>query len=1053
MIRICEKSYLVIAILFMFCLQIEAQLPNIITRADHWDDTVRVIIIWNSGTGQEEMPWGVAIGEIGEDTRDYVDNSLHLINDDNIKFYSGDTPNWNNVTLNTFKDDFNGDMPHVIVYINAGYTWDQYGISNANPPYEMLKKATLEGIGVVAIGDDAAYDAQQIFPLTGPGGVGNPIQYDDKDPAMASAIDAGYKKLWVWLDTLADNFLPDGGLLYEMSIDTLKYKPWEKNGRGQADADIWYIDETKLDNYSFIGFQQTYMSWDQTYVNNILSRYIGSTPQFIVAPTSNQYLAKYSYEYDVVAALQLAHQRVVLLGYQPQYLSDLDNSSQLVYNALYWASKAHEVLKLPTPVATPSGGIITTDVSIALTVPGIVNTNLYKVYYTLDGSTPSETNGILYDPANPIIAPDDDFTLKAIAISQRPDDWFDSDIMIEKYEVVGIIISANPDNGTHFSFDTTIVLSTVPGGTEIYYTLDGSTPSKTNGFLYTSPVTISNNTTLKAVAYKDGHVPGTGKWKYYLDLQSSWIKADPDDGTWFSNTLDITLSSNADSIYYTTDGSDPSQNGILFSGPFTISGEIVIVKGIALGHGWDTASGIWKYKQKYLHVNANPASCSFTNSLSVELSLEVDWPDATIIYTLDGTVPDILDSGTKKYDGTKIVITEETKLTTYAFAPDASPKDTTEEKYIRQYFVTNAWYMDAGGDGGIDMAELSMDGYDSDKLPKRILCTNPYVQTETFDVTNEFVSWKNNDPSTLTIIASLFEQFAYIGNTSFPTDKYGRIDDKDNFHEEEFDVRDGVAPVIDAAVFFPGQIQNEKTGKRYKDTLLVKFTERVEMNSYNRPFKLIRDKNGKDRNYYFKLKLLKKKDNQIWFIVDAINGVDSPHRRDSIWIDIKTEVEDEMGNIQRVTENRRAELIVKPKPFFVEITALHPFDPYDKTELDVNDNSINTGTIIIIDPLVDYYGDEMKKITCRIDIFDPTGNLVVFSEGIDKKNDLLDVYIVELNDRKKLVVFWSGKNKHHRYVGDGFYLAQFNLTGPHHGKYGLDQSVYRKIMVSVKRKE
>jgi len=38
---------------------------------------------------------------------------------------------------------------------------------------------------------------------------------------------------------------------------------------------------------------------------------------------------------------------------------------------------------------------------------------------------------------------------------------------------------------------------------KIYYTLDGSTPSSSNGTLYTGPVTINGNKTLKAIAYDD----------------------------------------------------------------------------------------------------------------------------------------------------------------------------------------------------------------------------------------------------------------------------------------------------------------------------------------------------------------------------------------------------------------------------------------------------------------------------------------------------------------------------------------------------------------------
>lgn len=52
--------------------------------------------------------------------------------------------------------------------------------------------------------------------------------------------------------------------------------------------------------------------------------------------------------------------------------------------------------------------------------------------------------------------------------------------------------------------ETTQVTMTAESGATIRYTLDGSTPTATNGQVYSSPVTLSATTTVKAVAVKDG---------------------------------------------------------------------------------------------------------------------------------------------------------------------------------------------------------------------------------------------------------------------------------------------------------------------------------------------------------------------------------------------------------------------------------------------------------------------------------------------------------------------------------------------------------------------
>ncbi|WP_391120119.1 endonuclease [Psychrobacillus sp. L3] len=60
-------------------------------------------------------------------------------------------------------------------------------------------------------------------------------------------------------------------------------------------------------------------------------------------------------------------------------------------------------------------------------------------------------------------------------------------------------VEANPGSGT-FVGGTTVILSTTTANAEIYYTLDGSVPSK-QSTKYSSPIEIKKNTTLKAVAF------------------------------------------------------------------------------------------------------------------------------------------------------------------------------------------------------------------------------------------------------------------------------------------------------------------------------------------------------------------------------------------------------------------------------------------------------------------------------------------------------------------------------------------------------------------------
>lgn len=68
--------------------------------------------------------------------------------------------------------------------------------------------------------------------------------------------------------------------------------------------------------------------------------------------------------------------------------------------------------------------------------------------------------------------------------------------------------SISPNGGT-FTTAQSVSLATATSGATIRYTTDGSTPSTTAGTIYSSPFTISNTSTVKAIAYKTGSTDST----------------------------------------------------------------------------------------------------------------------------------------------------------------------------------------------------------------------------------------------------------------------------------------------------------------------------------------------------------------------------------------------------------------------------------------------------------------------------------------------------------------------------------------------------------------
>jgi len=61
----------------------------------------------------------------------------------------------------------------------------------------------------------------------------------------------------------------------------------------------------------------------------------------------------------------------------------------------------------------------------------------------------------------------------------------------------------NPPGGIKYQAKS-VTIATQTSGANIYYTTDGTLPSSSNGNLYMGPITVNTNTTLRAIAVKEG---------------------------------------------------------------------------------------------------------------------------------------------------------------------------------------------------------------------------------------------------------------------------------------------------------------------------------------------------------------------------------------------------------------------------------------------------------------------------------------------------------------------------------------------------------------------
>ncbi len=136
---------------------------------------------------------------------------------------------------------------------------------------------------------------------------------------------------------------------------------------------------------------------------------------------------------------------------------------------------------------------------------------------------------------------------------------------------------AAPPAGT-YTWTQQVTLSDATPGAAIYYTTDGAQPSPASPVYDGSPITVSANTTLLALAVAGGFAPSIVT---SLQYQITPITATPDfnplPGTYAANqSVSLSDATPGAAMYYTTDGSQPTTASAVYSGPIPAANNTVI---------------------------------------------------------------------------------------------------------------------------------------------------------------------------------------------------------------------------------------------------------------------------------------------------------------------------------------------------------------------------------------------------------------------------------------------------------------------------------------------
>ena len=209
----------------------------------------------------------------------------------------------------------------------------------------------------------------------------------------------------------------------------------------------------------------------------------------------------------------------------------------------------------------------------------------------------------------------------------------------------------NPPAGAYSSTQS-VTISTTTGGALIRYTTDGSTPTSAAGTVYSGPVSVSSNMTLKAIAYESGMTDSAvASGNYTIQniqppAQVVTPSFNPPAGTYGSpQFVTINTTTAGASIRYTTDGSTPtSSTGIPYFSPVNLNSSMTLTA-IAYKAGMtDSVVASASYTIQNGKVNGQVITPMFnppagTYGSAVVVAINTTTAGASIHYTTDGSTP------------------------------------------------------------------------------------------------------------------------------------------------------------------------------------------------------------------------------------------------------------------------------------------------------------------------------------------------------------------------------------------------------------------------------
>ena len=243
-------------------------------------------------------------------------------------------------------------------------------------------------------------------------------------------------------------------------------------------------------------------------------------------------------------------------------LADVAEESGIVFASYVEPAQHEHLLAAPpsVPTAEPASTSFTTSITVTITTAD----NGAKIRYTTDGLAPTVTSTQYTGP----LTFTSTTTLKAVA--DKGNQLSEVGTFTYTQGDPPAPVTATPGDGTVFTGIQSVTLDTVSTA-DIYYTTDGTNPTLASTF-YVAAIDVTASTQIRAMATAGGINSAVSTFNYTLDGDTEPPVADPPSGQEFESNLNVTLSAPTpgSTIFYTLDGSTPTQASLQYSGTLSL---------------------------------------------------------------------------------------------------------------------------------------------------------------------------------------------------------------------------------------------------------------------------------------------------------------------------------------------------------------------------------------------------------------------------------------------------------------------------------------------------